>query len=182
MLSVSGHKIHAPKGVGAMYIRKGLNVPPLILGGGQENGLRSGTEPTAQMAAMAAAVRAGLATAEQDMAHMAELKAYAIGRIEEEIPQAKVLAKGGAPHILPVSLVGYRSEVLVRFLSDLGVYVSSGSACHRGKPSHVFSALRLQKKETDGALRVSFTYDTSREDIDALVEGLKSAAATLVHA
>lgn len=179
LLSVSGHKIHAPKGIGAMYIRKGLKIPGMILGGGQEEGLRSGTEPTAQIAAFAAAVRAGKASLKEDLAHMAELKEYAISRLTGEVPGLVVLVEGGAPHILPISLVGYKSEVVVRYLSDRGVYVSSGSACHKGKPSHVYAALKLPKKEQDGVLRVSFSYDTTKEDVDALVEGLQAAGKEL---
>ena len=179
MLSISGHKIHAPKGIGAMYIRKGLKISPFIRGGGQENGLRSGTEATGQLAALAAAVTAGRATLERDLAAMADLKRYAMDRLKSAVPQGKVLVEGGAPHILPISLVGYKSEVVVRFLSDRGVYISSGSACHKGKPSHVYAALKLPKKEQDGALRLSFSYDTTREDIDALVEGLQAAQAQL---
>lgn len=179
MLSISGHKIHAPKGIGAMYIRKGLKISPFIRGGGQENGLRSGTEATGQLAALAAAVTAGRATLERDLAAMADLKQYAVDRLKSAVPRGKVLVEGGAPHILPISLVGYKSEVVVRFLSDRGVYISSGSACHKGKPSHVYAALKLPKKEQDGALRLSFSYDTTREDIDALVEGLQAAQAQL---
>ena len=179
LLSLSGHKVHAPKGIGAMYIRKGLKISPLIRGGGQENGLRSGTEATGQLAALAAAVTAGRATLERDLAAMADLKQYAMDRLKSAVPQGKVLVEGGAPHILPISLVGYKSEVVVRFLSDRGVYISSGSACHKGKPSHVYAALKLPKKEQDGALRLSFSYDTTREDIDALVEGLQAAQAQL---
>ena len=110
---------------------------------------------------------------------MADLKRYAMDRLKSAVPQGKVLVEGGAPHILPISLVGYKSEVVVRFLSDRGVYISSGSACHKGKPSHVYAALKLPKKEQDGALRLSFSYDTTREDIDALVEGLQAAQAQL---
>lgn len=175
LLSVSGHKIHAPKGVGALYVRKGLKLPPLIRGGGQESGLRSGTEATAQIAAFAAAARLGSSSMEEDTAHMAGLKAYTVERLAREVPEAEVLVPDGAPHILPISLPGYKSEVVVRFLSDRGVYLSSGSACHRGKPSHVFAALKLPKPVLDGALRISFSYDTAREDVDALIDGLKAA-------
>lgn len=175
LLSVSGHKLHAPKGVGALYVRRGVKLPPLIRGGGQEGGYRSGTEATAQLAAFAAAARLGAASLNEDIAHMTELKAYAVQRLAQEVPEAEVLTRGGAPHILPISLPGYKSEVVVRFLSDRGVYLSSGSACHRGKPSHVFAALKLPKPVLDGALRVSFSYDTSKEDVDALIEGLKAA-------
>jgi len=179
LLSLSGHKIHAPKGIGAMYIRKGLKLQPLIRGGGQEEGLRSGTEATAQIAAFAAACRLGAETLDQDLAHMADLNAYAQTRLKEAVPGLRVLTQGGAPHILPITMPGYKSEVVVRFLSDRGICVSSGSACHKGKPSHVYAALKLPKKEQDGVLRVSFSYDTEREDVDALAQGLKAAGEQL---
>ena len=173
-LALSAHKIHAPKGVGAMYVRKGIKLPPMILGGGQENGLRSGTEATAQMAAFAVAAREGKAHLKENLAHMEAINAYARERLAE-IPSLQLLTEKGAPHILPVSLVGYKSEVIVRYLSDRGIYVSSGSACHKGKPSRVYAALKLPKPVQDGVLRVSFSYDTTREDVDALAEGLQSA-------
>ena len=178
-LAVSGHKVHAPKGIGALYIRRGLRLPPLIRGGGQEEGLRSGTEPTAQTAAFAAAVEAGRASLERDLAHMRELKDYAARTMREQVPGLELIGAGTAPHILPVTLPGYKSEVVLRFLSDRGIYVSSGSACHKGKPSHVYAALKLPKPQLDGILRISFSYDTAREDVDALVQGLKEAQAQL---
>ena len=182
LLSISGHKIHAPKGVGALYVRRGLKLPPLIRGGGQEEGLRSGTEATGQIAALAAAVEAGRATLEEDLRHMADLRAYAEERLTAAVPGLRVLTRGGAPHILPITLPGYKSEVVVRFLSDRGIYVSSGSACHKGRPSHVFAALNLPKGERDGVLRVSFSYDTGREDVDALAQGLEEASRQLFTA
>lgn len=178
-LAVSGHKVHAPKGIGALYIRRGLRLPPLIRGGGQEEGLRSGTEPTAQTAAFAAAVEAGRASLERDLAHMRELKDYAARTLREQVLGLELIGAGTAPHILPVTLPGYKSEVVLRFLSDRGIYVSSGSACHKGKPSHVYAALKLPKPQLDGILRISFSYDTAREDVDALVQGLKEAQAQL---
>ena len=179
LLSVSGHKIHAPKGVGGLYVRRGIKLPPLLRGGGQEGGLRSGTEATAQIAAFAAAARLGRGELEQNAAHMARLRGYAVQRLTREVEGLRVLVPEGAPHILPLTLPGYKSEVVVRFLSGRGVFLSSGSACHKGKPSHVFAALGLSKGERDGALRVSFSPDTTREDVDALVQGLAEARAQL---
>ena len=171
-LAVSGHKVHAPKGIGALYIRRGLRLPPLIRGGGQEEGLRSGTEPTAQTAAFAAAVEAGRASLERDLAHMRELKDYAARTLREQVPGLELIGAGTAPHILPVTLPGYKSEVVLRFLSDRGIYVSSGSACHKGKPSHVFAALGLPKRTLMGVLRISFSPENTRADVDALRDGL----------
>ena len=174
--TVLPHKIHAPKGIGALYIRGGLKFPPMIRGGGQESGLRSGTEATAQIAAFAAAVEAGAASLEGDMAHMAALKEETLQRLAAQVPGLKRVGEGTAPHILAVTLPGYKSEVIVRFLSDRGICLSSGSACHKGKPSHVYAALKLPKKELDGVLRISFSYDTTLEDVQALAEGLKRRA------
>ncbi|MCI8423482.1 MAG: cysteine desulfurase [Lawsonibacter sp.] len=178
LLSVSGHKVHAPKGIGALYIRRGLKLPPLLLGGGQEEGRRSGTEATAQIAAFAAAVRAGRQTLDRDLDHMAQLKAYAIARLAL-VPGLKPLTQGGAPHILPVTMPGYQSEVLVRFLADRDICLSSGSACHKGRPSHVFAALNLPKPERDGVLRISFSPENTPAEVDALADGLKAAHAQL---
>ena len=175
MLSVSGHKIHAPKGIGALYVRKGLKLPPMIRGGGQELGERSGTEATSQIAAFAAAARLGAETMEEDLKRMADMREETARRLTQQVPGLKVLVEQGAPHILPVTMPGYKSEVVVRYLSDRGVYLSSGSACHKGKLSHVFAALKLPKPELDGALRISFSADTSQEDVDALISALAAA-------
>lgn len=179
LLSISGHKIHAPKGIGAMYIRSGVKLPPMILGGGQENGLRSGTEPTAQIAALAAACKIGLANRETDIAHMQELKRYTLERLTADVPQVTPVVLGEAPHVLALTMAGYKSEVLVRVLGDQGVCVSAGSACHRGKPSHVYAAMPLSKAQRDGAFRVSFSGNSTKEDVDALITALSTAVKTL---
>ena len=100
------------------------------------------------------------------------LKDYAARRLTQAVPGLRVLTSGGAPHILPITLPGYKSEVVVRFLSDRGVYVSSGSACHKGKASHVVSALGLDKKTAAGVIRVRFGPETTFEEIDALHDAL----------
>jgi cysteine desulfurase len=179
LLSLSGHKIGAPKGVGALYVKQGLKLRPLMLGGGQENGLRPGTEATAQIAAFAAAVEAGLPALSDHIARMKALKAQALEKLTAALPELEVISPGDAPHILAVTLPGYKSEVLVRFLSDRGVYLSSGSACHRGKPSHVYAALGLPKPWLDGALRISLSHQTAEEDLDALVQALTEAKGQL---
>lgn len=167
-LTISGHKIRAPKGIGALYIKEGRKLPPMLLGGGQELGLRPGTEPTAQIAALAAACRAWRP---EFCPQMAELKAYALERLAT-IPGLDIVSGGDAPHICAVSLPGYPSEMLVRALADAGICVSSGSACHRGKASHVFAALGLPKSMLMGVLRLSFSPDSTRQDVDALRDAL----------
>ena len=179
LLTISGHKVRAPKGVGALYIRRGLRFPPLMLGGGQEEGMRPGTEATAQTAAFAAACAVGKAEMNSYTIRMKELKEYALDSLLGAIPELKRVGEGEAPHILCLTLPGYKSEVLVRVLGDMGVCVSAGSACHRGKPSHVFAAMGLPKNEMDGAFRVSFSPDSTREDVDGLREALVKARDSL---
>jgi len=180
LLTVSGHKIGAPKGIGALYLRAGLELKPLMLGGGQERGLRPGTEPTAQIAALAAACRVGLAHRAEHIARMEELKEYTLKRLARTVPEIRRVGRGQAPHILALTLPGYKSEVLVRFLGDQGICISAGSACHKGKASDVFKAMPLSKGEREGAFRVSFCPANTREEIDALADALARARDTLL--
>ena len=175
LVTVSGHKLGAPKGVGALYVKKGVRLRPLLTGGGQEEGLRSGTEATAQIAGFAEACRQIMADRTR-LERTQAIKDYALDRLKAEIPKLEVISTGDAPHICAVTLPGYKSEVVVRVLGDQGVCISSGSACHRGKPSHVFAALGLPKPWLDGALRISFSPDSTRDEADRLVSALKGAA------
>ena len=178
LVAVSGHKIGAPKGIGALYIKKGVRLPPLVTGGGQEEGLRSGTEATAQIAAFAAAVRAGAADSAR-LERTAAIKEYTLAKLKEALPKLEVISAGDVPHICAITLPGYKSEVVVRVLGDRGVCVSSGSACHKGRPSHVFAAMNLPKPWLDGALRLSFSPDSTREEADTLAAALRDAADSL---
>ena len=178
LVAVSGHKVGAPKGIGALYVKKGVRLRPLLTGGGQEDGLRSGTEATAQIAAFAAAVRA--VTDEKDrLERTAAVKEYTLERLKAVLPEMGVISAGDAAHICAVTLPGYKSEVVVRVLGDRGVCISSGTACHKGKPSHVFAAMGLPRPWLDGALRLSFSPETTREEADALARALREAADSL---
>ncbi len=180
MISVSGHKVHAPKGIGALYVRKGLRLRPMILGGSQEDGRRAGTEATAQIAAFAAACEAALPKLEENAEKMRMQREELIRRLSADIPELKVLG-GGAPHILSVSLPGWRSEVLMNFLEAREVYVSKSSACKKGGRSHVLEAMGLDTRTVDGALRIGLSRFTSQEDLDALCLGLRDAHTQLAH-
>ena len=179
LVSVSAHKIGGPKGIGALYIRQGVRLPPLLTGGGQEGGLRSGTEATAQIAGFAEACRVGLEGLEERLERTARNKKRALELLREAVPALEVISEGDVGHICALTLPGYKSEVLVRVLGDQGICLSSGSACHRGKPSHVFAALGLPKAKLDGALRLSFSADTTEEELERLAAALKGAADSL---
>jgi cysteine desulfurase len=172
LISVSGHKIHASKGVGALYIRPGLVLPPLLHGGGQEENYRSGTENLPGIAGFGAACAVCDPAAE--IAHMAQLRDKA-GKILADVPGLVFLGQGAAPHIVNVSLPGLRSQGIINCLQDRGIYVSAGSACSRGKRSHVLSAMRLPPAVIDGSIRVSFSRDNTESDVEALKEALIAA-------
>ena len=180
MISISGHKGHAPKGIGALYIKKGLKLKPYILGGGQENGLRAGTEAMPQIAAFAAAVRAAFPEMPEYTARMQFLKKDLQDRISCKLPEA-VFTAGEAPHILSLSLPGYRSEVLMNFLEAREIYVSKSSACKKGGRSHVLEAIGLDNRIIDGALRVGLSRFTSADDTEAFAEALVEASSLLAH-
>ena len=171
-LTISAHKIGGPKGIGALYIGPRVRNPkPLLAGGGQEGGLRAGTEATAQIAGFARAVELRQEHLDETLRHMADIKAYCRERLLS-IPGVVPVGEGTAPHILAVSLVGYPSANIVTDLGAQGICISAGSACHRGKASHVVSALHLDKKTAAGVIRISFGPDTSRADIDGLYQAL----------
>ena len=173
MMSLSGHKLGAPKGIGALYIGPRLREPrPLLPGGGQERGLRSGTEATAQIAGFARAVELRLENYDAKLAHMAALRDYCRGKLLD-MGGVVAVGAGTAPHILSVSLVGYPSANIVTELGAEGICISAGSACHQGKASHVVSALGLDKKTAAGVIRISFSPDNTTEDVDALCDALR---------
>ena len=173
MMTVSGHKIGAPKGVGALYLGPRVKRPrPLLAGGGQENGLRSGTEATAQMAGFAKAAELRMEHRERDRAHLEALHAYAREKLSA-IPDLVFVGGGTAPHILSVSLAGWPSQNIVNDLGAQGICVSAGSACHQGKPSHVVAALKLPKRVSAGVIRLSFGPETTEAEIDACAQALR---------
>ena len=180
MISISGHKIHAPKGIGALYIKTGVKIKPLIHGGAQESGLRAGTEAMPQIAAFGKAAEIAFEGMKENCEKIAKLRESAASAICAEMPEAVIIG-GGAPHILSVSLPGWRSEVLMNFLEAKGIFVSRSSACKKGGRSHVLEAMGLSAPIIDGAIRISFSRMNTQSDVDALVSALKEAHDTLAH-
>ena len=178
LLTVSGHKIHAPKGVGALYIRKGVRVLPQTFGGGQENGLRSGTVATSQIAALGVAVAEmpdSQTAAEQASVLKQQLLngVTAIDGVQINSPQ------NGSPFITNLSVPGVPSEVMIRALEAADVYVSGGSACAKGARSHVLSAQGVSPKAIDSALRVSFSHHTTADEIQQFLAAFQNACRIL---
>ena len=172
MMSLSAHKLGGPKGIGALYIGQRVRNPrPLLPGGGQERGVRSGTEATAQIAGFAKAVELRREDYEGKLARMAALKDYCRTQLLT-IDGMVCVGEGTAPHILAMSLVGYPSGNIVTDLGAQGICISAGSACHQGKASHVVSALGLDKKTAAGVIRISFSPDNTQEDVDVLCQAL----------
>ncbi|MDR3309929.1 MAG: cysteine desulfurase [Oscillospiraceae bacterium] len=179
LISISAHKIYAVKGAGALYCASGAALPPLLFGGEQEAGARSGTE--ALPAIMAFGAAAGLAVAElaDGMNHAARLRRIVTEKLGE-IPRFTVIADG-IPHILSISLPGYRSETLMNCLEEAGFCLSRSSACRRGQRSRVLTAMKLPPDVTDGALRVSFGRQNTEAEAELFAETLLEISKKLVH-
>jgi cysteine desulfurase len=181
LVSVSAHKIHGPKGAGALYIKKGVRLPPLLHGGGQEKEKRSGTEALPAVVGFGTAALLAAAEKSETWAAVRALREYTVSRLREKLPEAVILSpKDGSAYILSLSLPGYKSEVLMNYLEAEGVYVSKSSACKRGARSHVLEAMGLQNSVIDGALRVSFSRYSTAEEADYFVEKLAEAAGRLL--
>ena len=181
MITLSSHKIEGPKGVGALLIDpaviKARGLAPLILGGGQEGGLRSGTENVPGIAAFGEAVKIGTAKLRERYTKTLSLRAYTIERIEKELSEISITdPQSHAPHILNITLPKIKSETMLHYLSSLGIYVSSGSACssNSGHHSSALTAYGRSADEADTSVRISFSYKNEKDDVDALIEGLKS--------
>lgn len=177
-LTVSSHKIHGPKGCGALYIRKGVRILPRQLGGEQEHRLRAGTEPLPAIVGFGAAAAAVPPFDEQQRQYTALKRALLAGL--QELPEVRLhLPENGVPYIVNVSLMGFRSETLLHFLATRDIYVSGGSACARGKRSRVLTAMGLPEPEIDGALRISFSRHNTEDEVARLCAALGDATATL---
>ena len=175
LLTVSGHKIHAPKGAGALYVRKGARILPLLFGGGQEQSLRPGTEPLPAIAAFGAAAEKARASLEENWRHVLRLREYFVKYAHSFEHLCINSPPDGSPYICNISALGWRSETLLHYLAARDVFVSSGSACSAGKRSHVLAAMKLPQPVIDGALRISFCKSNTEADIDAFFAAFASA-------
>lgn len=179
-MAVSAHKIHGPKGVGALYLRRGVRILPRQFGGKQENSLRPGTEAAPLIAAFGAAI-GELPPIPKQMAHYDTLRRHLLSRLGDNPAVRFHLPAGGVPYIIHLSVPGYKSETLLHFLAQKEIYVSSGSACSKGAKSPVLTAMGLPADEIDSALRVSLCRDNTIADMDRFADGLLEAVEKLAR-
>ena len=173
LISVSSHKVHGPKGAGALYISPRLkSFPALLVGGGQENNFRSGTEGTPAIFGFAAACGVGAATLKADIDREKALLSYAIEKISC-MEGIRINGAHEAPHILSLSVPGVPTQNTLNLLQEDGICISAGSACAKGHRSHVLSAMNLPPEVIDGAFRVSISRETTKEEIDQLLKSLE---------
>lgn len=178
LATVSGHKVHAPKGVGAIYVRKGIRILPQTYGGGQEKGLRSGTVAVSQIGAFGKAVEL-LPKGNEGVQHACVLRDTLLTKITEIPGIIMNSSLNGSPYIVNCSVPGIPSEVMIRALEDEGVYVSGGSACAKGGRSHVLLAQGIPPKCVDSALRISFSNHTTNEEIQQFISAFTKACGML---
>ena len=188
MITVSAHKIHGPKGVGALIIDnkiiKNSGIRPIVLGGGQEGGLRSGTENVPAIAAFGVAIAEAKDRLQKSYTDISSLREYLIERLTAELPEISLtLPEAHAPHILNITLPSIKSETMLHYLSSKGIFVSSGSACssNGGKVSSALLAYGRSADEADNSVRISLSYENTREDIDALIAALTEGIQTLAR-
>lgn len=172
LISLSGHKIHAAKGIGALFIKKGIRVISIVTGGKQEKGIRSGTESVPLIAGFGAAVAKFSPTINERYARVCGLKNFLLGKMSM-IDGVKVNSpEDGSPYIINITAAGRRSEIMLHYLEQREIYVSSGSACSKGAQSGVLAEFGIRAKDADSALRISITADTTEEELELFAEAL----------
>ena len=176
LLSVSAHKIHGPKGIGFLYINEKIKIHPIIFGGGQQKGMRSGTENVPAIAGMALAIEAMYQNLDEEVEKLYQLKQRFIDGVMkiEDVKINGLTGKDSAPHVVSVSVRGVRSEVLLHALEDKGIFVSAGSACASNKPSisATLQAIGVEKDLLDSTIRFSFSVFTTAEEIDYTLQNM----------
>jgi len=179
LLTVTGHKINAPKGIGLLYVKKGVRIKPMIVGGKQQGGLRPGTENVAYACGFAHAAKRHAADRIKNYNHAKELRDYLMEKIAGNSEIAVNSPDDALPYIVNISVKGIRSETMMHFLAQKNIFVSSGSACAKGELSHVLRAIDLDHDLADSALRISFGIENTKTDVDALYEAILQAQQTL---
>lgn len=179
LISISGHKVHGPKGVGALYVKKGIIIEPIILGGGQEKGIRSGTENVPAIAGFGVAAKKIFYEHAMTFEKLENIRNYFIEEISKNINDIKWnsnINEKSSPSIVNVSFTGLKGEVLLHFLEQEGIYVSTGSACSSNKKgqSHVLKAMNLKDNEIEGAIRFSFSEFNTKDEINITIEKLSA--------
>ena len=173
LITVSSHKVHGPKGAGALYISPRLrSFPPMIHGGGQESGYRSGTEATPAIFGFAAACAALAPELKADIQKERQLLEYCVAQLSE-IKGVVINGAHDAPHILNLSIPGVPTQNTINILQESGICVSAGSACAKGHRSHTLTAMKLSPENMDGSFRISLCRDTTREEIDTLIGAIR---------
>jgi len=179
LITVSSHKLHGPKGVGALYVKDGIKLTPFILGGNHEKGTRGGTEALPAAVGFGVAAKLGISELDDTASTIRSLREYISERLRAEIPDIIFIGEGDSPFILGISLPGHKSEVLMTFLDSEGICVSRSAACKKGARSRTLEAMKLKNDVIDGSLRVSFSRYSTKDEADHFVKVLKKASETL---
>ena len=179
LISFSAHKIHGPKGVGALYIKKGVRILPRTFGGEQENALRPGTEPTILISGFGAAVES-FGNPNENAEIVRKIKNYIIDKLKGFDDIVINSPENSSDYILSLAVIGIRSETMLHFLEEKGVFISSGSACAKGKPSHVLTSLKFDKRRADSTIRISFSKFNTINQADLLINGILDARDSLI--
>lgn len=181
LISVSGHKVHAPKGVGALYVKGGVRILPHSFGGGQEKNLRPGTEGVPQICAFGEAVK-HMMTEKEALTHVKAVQAHLIERLKA-MPEVVLNSPENAlPYIVNLSAGRVRAETMLHFLAERNIFVSSGSACGQGKTEPRSERVQLPKERVETSLRISLSAENTAEEMDAFADALKEGLQTLSHA
>lgn len=173
LISLSGHKIHGAKGVGALYIKKGIRLVPIITGGKQEKGIRSGTESVPLIAGFGAAVEKFCSTISERYEKVSELKKFLLSGLSSIDGITVNSPSDGSPYIVNISASGRRSEIMLHYLEQHEIYVSSGSACSKGAQSGVLAEFGINRENADSAIRISMTSETTEDELLKFIQALK---------
>ena len=184
LMSVSGHKIHGPKGIGFLYIRKGTKIVPICYGGGQQKGMRSGTENVPGIAGLALAAKMCYTDFDKHIENLYEKREYLIGKLSEKISDISFNGPTGrevAPHIVSLSIRGLAAETVLNMLSSKNIYVSAGSACASNNPhvSDTLQSIGLERDLLESTIRISMSVMTTREELDYFIDTLSSQVETM---